>query len=156
FILAGLAWQQWRAREGLGATLLAPGFFAAAFLPTATFYDVARGDVMCVALLFAGFLVVRFREALLPAIVGGVLCGLAVFARHPAAAVGAALGVGLLLRRRSDGLLFLGAFTAVAGGLCLAEEIRSGGWFSYYTLVVPRGHAIDRALYVGFWTDDLF
>jgi hypothetical protein len=156
FLLAGLAWQQWRAREGLGATLLAPGFFAAAFVPTATFYDVARGDVMCVALLFAGFLVARFREGVTAAIAGGVLCGLAVFTKQPAAAVGAAVGVGLLLRRTRDGAAFLAAFVVVAGGLCVAEEMRSGGWFSYYAWLVPRGHALDSALYVGFWSGDLF
>jgi hypothetical protein len=155
FVLLGLAWQQWRAGEGLGATLLAPGFFAAAFVPTATFYDVARGDVMCVALLFAGFLVVRFREGWVAALSGGVLCGLAVFTKQPAAAVGAAIGLGVLLRRTRDGVAFLAAFLVVAGGLCIAEQVRSGGWFSYYAWIVPRGHAIDSALYLGFWTGDL-
>jgi hypothetical protein len=155
-VLIGLAWQQWRARAGIGATLLAPGFFAAAFVPTATFYDVARGDVLFIALLFAGFLVVRFREGAAAAIVGGILCGLAVFTKQPAAIVGAVLGAGVLLRRRSDGVAFLAAFLVVAGGLCLTEELRSGGWFSYYVLTVPRGHAIDSAQLLGFWVDDLF
>lgn len=155
-VLVGLAWQQWRSREGLGATLLAPGFFAAAFVPTATFYDVARGDVSFVALLFAGFLVVRFREGLVAAIAGGVLCGLAVFTKQPAAVVGAALGLAVLLRRRPDGIAFLAALAIVGGGLCLFEEVRSDGWFSYYVLTVPSGHAIDHAQLLGFWRDDLF
>lgn len=154
-ILAGLAWQQWRAGEGLGATLLAPGLFAAAFVPTATFYDVARGDVMCVALLFAGFLVVRFREGAAAAVAAGVSCGLAVFTKQPAAVVGAALGVAVLLRRRRDGVGFFAAFGVVAGGLCVLEEVRSNGWFSYYVLTVPGGHATDHAQWLGFWRDDL-
>ena len=56
-------------------------------------------------------------------------------------------------RPRLAGLVV--AFALIAGGGHLALEQASGGWYSFYTLDLPRAHRIEPGAVVGFWLEDL-
>jgi hypothetical protein len=124
---------------------------------TLFFFDIERVDALASAFVVIGLVVLlggnggTLRTAL-----GGVILGLAFFAKQPGLLAFAAALSGLALareRRRALVVLVTGAavFALALGYL----EMRSGGWFRYYCVKLPRIHGVDPARLSTFFLIDL-
>ncbi len=145
-----------RGGSGAGAGLIAAGLFAAAYAKGGAWLDLGRVDALFLALTLGAIAMLsRARAGFGRGAVAGALFGLAYLTKQPAALI--ALPFAALLafedRRGLAGLVM--AFAGVAGGIHLALDRASGGWYSFYALEVPRAHRIEPAAVTGFWLNDL-
>jgi 4-amino-4-deoxy-L-arabinose transferase-like glycosyltransferase len=124
---------------------------------TLYFFDIERVDafsssvvILALVLLLGGDGGTR-RTAL-----AGALFGLAFFAKQPGlfALVAAVSGL-VLARERRRALLVLGVAAAVFALMLAYLEGRTGGWFAYYCMKIPRSHGIEPALLSTFFIVDL-
>jgi hypothetical protein len=130
-------------REGgsRAAAAAAIAIIFAAFVPTGTFYDLARPDSLFMGLVTAGLLVGWWRRHS-PA--GGIAAALilvaAFFVKQTAAPFMIAFGLALLLAVPRTAVVY-GLTLAVVGlpSLWLANH-GSGGWFWTYISVLHRKH----------------
>ncbi|MDB4967544.1 MAG: hypothetical protein JWN44_3233 [Myxococcales bacterium] len=130
-------------REGgsRAAAAAAIGLMFAAFVPTGTFYDLARPDSLFMALVTAGLLVGWWgRKSYRGGAAAAVILVIAFFVKQTAAPFMPALGLVLLLASPRVALVY-GATLAVVGlpSLWLANH-GSDGWFWTYTSVLHRKH----------------
>jgi hypothetical protein len=137
------------------AGLLAAGFFAACYPWSGAWLDVARPDALALALVLAGFVSLRCSRSLASGAAAGVCLGLSVLAKQTAsiAALPALAAAAAALPRR--GLLATGVFLGVVAAAFGTLHFATGGWSSFYVWVVPASHAIERAQWVRFWTQDV-
>jgi len=113
---------------------------------TILFYDLERVDASYAAMIVLGVAVLLTRKSTAGALVAGALLGGAFFAKQAGLFAFAAALVGLVLageRRRA--MLVGAAGIVVLGVFGTLLELRSGGWFHYYCLVLPRAHGIKAA-----------
>jgi hypothetical protein len=113
----------------------------AAFVPTGTFYDLARPDSLFMALVTAGLFVAWWqRKSYAGGVAAALLLVAAFFVKQTAAPFMVALGVALLLAEPRVAIVY-GLTLAVVGlpSLWLANH-SSNGWFWTYTSVLHRKH----------------
>ena len=130
-------------REGgsRAAAACAIAIIFGAFVPTGTFYDLARPDSLFMGLVTAGLLVGWWKRR---SYAGGVAAALllvaAFFVKQTTAPLMIALGLALLLTAPRVALVY-GLTLAVVGlpSLWLANRA-SDGWFWTYTSVLHRKH----------------
>ncbi|MCU1278472.1 MAG: hypothetical protein JWM53_2018 [bacterium] len=135
-------------REGgsRAAAACAIAIMFGAFVPTGTFYDLARPDSLFMGLVTAGLLVGWWKRR---SYAGGVAAALllvaAFFVKQTAAPFMVALGLALLLTVPRVAIVY-GATLAVVGlpSLWLANRA-SDGWFWTYTSVLLLKHAFFPA-----------
>jgi hypothetical protein len=137
-LIGGFVWRDTRDRA---AAVAAAGFYAATYPLSASWMELARTDSLALALLLGGAWLARFggrRRALVGA---GVLWGLTYLTKQSLLAALAPLGLWVLVARGpwSGAWVALGG-AAVALPVTLYLQHRSGGWYFYYTLVLPRLH----------------
>jgi hypothetical protein len=98
----------------------------------------------------------RFGRTRTASVAAALLTALAIFTKQTAllAALGFAAAAIVTQRRRSVYFLAPLALFTVLPFLYL--NIQSGGWFSYYTVAQPAGHALIGEAFLTFWTRDLF
>jgi hypothetical protein len=130
-------------REGgsRAAAAVAIAIMFAAFVPTGSFYDLARPDSLFMGLVTAGLFVGWWgRNSLRGAVAAAVILVLAFFVKQTAAPFMVALGLALLLASPRVALVY-GATLAVVGlpSLWIANRI-SDGWFWTFTSVLHRKH----------------
>lgn len=100
-------------------------------------YDVVRPDPLMIALIFGGLAVLRFAKDTRGAVLAGVICGIAFFAKqHGLIFTFSAYGY-LLIHDRRRLLPFALASLAVAGGGFVILSLWFGPWFSFYVQDVP-------------------
>jgi len=135
--------------------IIAAGFYAATFELGGAWLDLGRVDSLMVALLLAGCLLLRHASTTRQAILAGVILALGFFTKQTVlVAVLPVLGWQLLLRRRL-GVACLATFAGLLVISTLLMNLASDGWYSYYTLELPRQHAIAKEYLLGFWWRDL-
>jgi hypothetical protein len=119
-------------------SLAAVGLFAGSYAVNGNWFDLARIDSLCVALLLAGaWLGLRERRAA-TLILGGLFLALSFFTKQVTLVVMGPLMLALLIRHRTTGLLFVSsALLTIAVG-CIALDAMYDGWFLFYTLDSPR------------------
>jgi hypothetical protein len=118
-----------------------------AYGPTLWFYDLERVDATAAAMVTAAVAVVLEGEGVAITALGGALLGLSFFAKQAELLVFGGTAVGLLLsgqRRRAIVSAASGGAVMLVLGAIL--EARTGGWFSYYCLKLPRAHGISLEL----------
>jgi hypothetical protein len=120
------------------AGIVAAGYFAALYATTGWWFDLARVDMLYVALILGGIYLSWTRRPIFAALVFALafqtkqtailiaICVLAHEYRHP--------------RRLLHGLL---AFFAFAGASTLAFIHLYGPWFLYYTRYIPSHHPLE-------------
>jgi hypothetical protein len=146
--------------ERIAATLGASKFWRAtgvllffgAYGITLSFYDLERVDVFAAMIVAFGVLAI-LRER---TIAGGVLLGVAFFAKQPhvLAIGGAAIGLALAGERRRA-LVVVASGAAAFAALFAYLEVSTGGWFRYYCVKLPGTHGVEARLLSTFFITDL-
>lgn len=123
--------------------LLSAGLFVATFRLGGAWFDIARVDMLFVALLLAAQVIILSRprgEAW-----AGLLLGLAFYCKQTTATVAIPLLAAVSWRRGAKAGLRAALVCALVVALTTAvEDWRSGGWYSYYIFDLPGKHGLDK------------
>ncbi len=137
-----------------GAGILGAGLFAASYSINAYWLDLARVDMLCMALILWAAVWVRFAKRPLDQIVAGGLLVLAVLAKQTALGFAGALLLWAILRRRNGWSWLLGSFFGFAALSLLTMYLMYGDLFFYYTVTVPARHGMIHGRLESFWQQD--
>lgn len=141
--------------EGREAGWLAVGLFVATFFIGGAWFDLARVDMLFLALLLAAFSTVKDRQTAGRYALAGLLLGLA-FLTKQTTLVAAAPFVGYALwRDKLKALPTPVVGIVIAGGVLFMLHRASSGWSSFYILELPKGHGWHFSSLISFWTNDL-
>ncbi len=124
---------------------------------TLFFFDIERVDALAAAFVVLGLVTLLGGDGgTLRTVLGGVIFGLAFFAKQPGLLAFLAAVSGLVLaREKRRALIVLGVGGSVFALTLAYLEVRTGGWFHYYCWKLPRGHGIEPALLSTFFMVDL-
>jgi hypothetical protein len=145
------------ARSSIGG-MAAVSLFAGSYAVNGNWFDIARIDSLCIALLIAGMWLALGRGRALELVAGGFLVALSFFTKQVAIVVLGPLIVAVMIRHGKTGIYFaLASLLFIALG-CLALDAIHGGWFLFYVLESPRArwennlslHHLARATLVEF------
>lgn len=137
------------------AALLTVGCFLAVYRVGGAWFDVARVDMLFLALLFAGLLLIRVARSVPVACAAAIVLVLAALTKQTAVLPALAVIPFAVLRGRRSGIAYAVAFAGVGVAAALVLQIATHGWFVFYVWTVPSSHDIAREAVVGFWTHDL-
>jgi Glycosyltransferase family 87 len=132
------------------AGLFAMGCFAGLYRASAGSFDLARVDMLCIALMLAAIYAV-WRDQMLLA---GLLFACAYQTKQGAAIVAVCALAGTWRRPRSC-FTGLATFFVLTAGSSLYLNHISDGWYAFYTQWLPRHHPLDSASLAGFFVRDL-
>jgi hypothetical protein len=132
------------------AGLFAVGCFAGLYRASGGSFDLARVDMLCIALMLAAIYAV-WRDQMLLA---GLLFACAFQTKQGAAIVAVCALVGAWRRPRScfTGLI---TFFVLAVGSALYMNHISDGWYAFYTQWLPRHQPLDSVSLANFFVRDL-
>ena len=138
------------------AGLVAAGLFAATFELSGAWLDLARVDALQLLLLLGSLFLLRFGNTRRAVIAAALLTALAIFTKQAALLAALGFAAAAFAQDRRRGLWF--SATLALGTLLpfLILNHASGGWFYYYTVAQPAGHALIGEKFLSFWTQDLF
>lgn len=124
---------------------------------TLFFFDIERVDALASAFVVIGMVVLLSGDGgTLRTAAAGAVLGLAFFAKQPGLLAFAAAVCGLALaRERRRALIVLLVGVVVFALAFTYVQIRSGGWFAYYCVRLPRSHGVDPALLSTFFLVDM-
>ena len=134
---------------------IATGLFAAAYRVTGAWFDIARVDSLFLLLLLLTLYFVRFAGSWRAYTAAAVLASLAVFTKQAALAALPPVMLFAVIRRPRSGILFSCAIVLATGAGIWIMDRSSDGWFSFYTLHLPRVHPVMRTAVIRFWTQDI-
>lgn len=145
-----------RREAGALAGALAAGLFAAAYVPTGAWFDLARGDMTFLCLTLGGIAALCGSTAWRAALAAALLAA-AVFTKQAALGPTLALALHVLVVRRGPARwIFPGlASVLIVGGAWVAQR-STDGWFGYYAFALPRQFAWGQDMRLSFWTRDLW
>lgn len=124
-------------RSALGGAA-AVGLFAASYAVNGNWFDIARIDSLCIALLLAGMWLGLGGQKIREFILGGVLVALSFFTKQAALIVAGPLFLAVILRHGKRGALFaLSGLISIVVGVLYLDTIYDG-WFLFYVLESPR------------------
>ncbi|MDB5218194.1 MAG: hypothetical protein JWO86_6121 [Myxococcaceae bacterium] len=124
---------------------------------TLFFFDIERVDALSSAIVLLALVVLLEGEGgTARTALAGVLFGLAFFAKQPGLIAFVAAVCGLALAREKRRALIVLLVGASVFALMFAYiDARTGGWFHYYCMKIPRSHGIEPALISTFFIIDL-
>jgi hypothetical protein len=146
-------------REGgrLLAALCGVGLYAGTYSLSGGWFDVARVDSLCLALALGAIAVARWAATPRALIAAAILSVLSFLTKQNAVLLIGGLAGGLFaLRGARAAAIYLVTSATLIGGAVLAMSVASGGWYLFYTLIMPGEHARSPELYVDFWRVELF
>jgi hypothetical protein len=155
------AWGVARIASLLGATRFWSAVSALLHIGTYSvtlfFFDLERVDALAAALVVLGLLALLGGDGgTLRTALGGAILGIAFFAKQPGLLAFVAAVAGLALAREKKRAMIVLVSGAIVFALTLGYlEVRTGGWFRYYCLKLPRGHGIEPALLSTFFLVDV-
>ena len=117
--------------------LAAVGLFAGSYAVNGDWFDIARIDSLCMALLLGGMWLGLGEERPRRLLAGGLLVALAFFTKQVALIVAGPLMLAVIARHGKVGALFAASALATIIGGCLVGNALSGGWFLFYVLESP-------------------
>lgn len=132
------------------AGLLAAGCFAGLYRASSGSFDLARVDMLCIALMLAAIYAV-WRDKMLLA---GLLFACAYQTKQGAGIVAVCVLLGTWRRPRSC-LTGLITFLILSAASALYLNHVSDGWYAFYTLWLPRHQPLDPASLANFFERDL-
>ena len=134
---------------------VAVGLFAACFHLAGAWFDIARVDMLSLALLMLA--AVLFARSERFDALAGVLLGLAFLAKQSALVSALPLIAARVVAQRGLRRVHAGvACGAVVGFSTLALDRASSGWYRFYTFELPASHPVVDWAKRGFWESDLF
>jgi hypothetical protein len=138
-----------------GAGLLAAGYFAACFRLGGAWFDIARNDMLFLALLLAGMGLLLNGRGRARLVVAGLLLAASFLTKQSAMFVCAPVFLACLLVDRRRLWFAAGPAVLAAGGAVLLGDRLSDGWFTYYVFELPAQHGVDSRLLRQFVVDDI-
>ncbi len=124
------------------AAILAMCLFAATFRRCGAFFDIARADSQCLLGVLLGIYCVRFAGSWRLCAAGGLCLSLAALTKQTALFMGVPLMLYAVWTHWRRGLVLVGVAATVFLGSTLLLNHLSGGWYRYYTTVVPARHTM--------------
>ena len=152
------AWLVYRLASSEGgreAGWLGCGLFIATFFAGGSWFDLARVDMLFLALLLSVFAVVQNRQTAARYAVAGILLGLAFLTKQTALVAAFPFCVYILWRDRMKALPLPIAAALIAGSVLAVLSSTSDGWSTFYLFAMPGDHAWSITTIVSFWTEDL-
>ena len=145
----------WRESHSRAGAAVAAGLLVASYERSGAWFDLARNDSF--SLLWLLLVVERLRAARTPAnaALAGLALAAAFFVKQSVVVVAAPLALACWWIDRRQALLFAATAAAAAAVGVLALDLSSGGWFSYYTLWLPRHHPVEAGRSLSFWLHDI-
>jgi hypothetical protein len=137
------------------AGAIAATLFAATFRQGGAWLDLARVDSLFLFLFFAAVHLIRRGASPRVAIAAGTLIALSYLTKQSALAMAAPLFIYAAVRRPRFAAWLVGTVVVLLGATTLLLNALSDGWYWYYTLEMPRHHALVQHRFIGFWTEDL-
>jgi len=137
------------------AAFLSSALFAATFRAGGAWLDVARVDSMFLALFLAAVYVLAQGLTYPRCLAAGVLFSLSALTKQTALVMCAPVIVYLLWKSWSRALTLVVLMALILGGTIVWQDHATGGWFSYYVLLLPGQHAWSRDVLLSFWFRDL-
>jgi hypothetical protein len=134
---------------------LASCLFAAVYRLSNAWLDIARVDSLFLFLLLWSLYIIRFRESARWNFFAGVLAALAFLTKQIALVAVLPIMVCTLLKDRRRSIPFVTTTIVLAGASHFILERIHGGFYSYYTVDLPRNHAFVKKCLLSFWTIDL-
>lgn len=141
-----------RETKDVAAGTLAAGLFAATFHLSGAWFDLAHVDSLFLALLLAGFYLVRFGASVQSHVAAGLCFSLAFLTKQTAVVMSLPVVLYAVWRNRRLGLCTLATLLLCAGGATLGLNTLHGGWFTYYVFQLPSQHRLLPERWIGFWT----
>ncbi len=135
--------------------LLAAGLFAATYRLNAYWFDLARVDMLFLALIAVSAYLVRFGKGARALFAAGILAVLAFFSKQTALGPILALALYVFLFRRALAWWFVGTVLGGIGIGLVILDAATGGWFLFYTFTVPGNHGVIWSRFRTFWINDL-
>ncbi len=149
-----------QAARALGAsrfwTAIAALLHFACFPLTLFFYDLERVDPLSATMVAWGVASLLESKNTGRAALSGAILGLSFFAKQPGLLAFGAAALGLFVageRKRALAVLSGGGFVLATVALYL--EVKTGGWWRYYCLTLPRSHGLEPRLVSMFFVVDL-
>jgi hypothetical protein len=133
----------------------AAGLAAATFHISGSWFDIARSDSLFLLLFLLAVYWLRFHPTVRGAVVSGVFFAAAFFAKQTALFAAVPLVLWTLAVDWRRGVALALVLGSLVGGISLAWNALSGGWYYYYVFELPRHHPIVKDLWWKFWTVDL-
>ena len=137
------------------AGFIACSLFAATYRSSGSWFDIARVDSLFLALVLGGIYLLRARVTAAGFGAAAACFSLAFLTKQTSLAIALPMMVYAALAHRRLGLLFIGTAVAVTGAATLLLQGAHDGWYLYYTMELATGHAIDKSVFLSFWTKDL-
>jgi hypothetical protein len=136
--------------------IIATGLFAATYVVTGTFFDLARVDAFAAFFLFLGTALIHRADRpsrLMPA---AVVFSLAFFAKQSALVPVGFLTMYVIYSVPRRSVWFIAPLVALIGCGALWMNHSSGGWFLYYVFEMPGRHAFMQSPLKDFFDRNLF
>jgi hypothetical protein len=134
---------------------LASCLFAATFQISGAWFDLARVDSLFLFLLLAGLYLFRLSTSPKSYVLAGALISLAYFTKQTAILICLPVMVYSFYLNRRHSVFFAGTIVAILGLCTLLLDYMHNGWYTYYTLQIPRRLDLLEEMVVDFWTKDL-
>lgn len=150
-----IAWIVIKDTDNRMAGWLASAIYLACFALSDGFYDLVRVDSLYVLLLLVSFLMLRLRTKPVTMVAAGLCIAIGFFTKQSTLIVFLPLIAYLLGRSWKTAWPLL---PSVLLGVMVPFywiDARSGGWFTYYILRLPREHGYSLISAVDFWIGDL-
>ncbi len=135
--------------------LLAAGLYAATFVASGSWFDIARVDSLFMMLTLGGVYALWRGNNVRWQLVAGFLLTLAFLTKQIAPIVIAPIALCWFYQRRRQSLPFI---LTVAGGIVgttLLLNVTSDGWFMYYMVWLPQQHDSLESVHLTFWIQDI-
>lgn len=149
-----------RAARKLGASpfwaWVAVALFFGAYSLTGFWYDLERSDLLMMAMLTGGLVILLGRRDVRSTAVAGALIGGAFFAKQPASIFFVSVVAGLAIARNLRRAVAFagGGLVVLVPGVALLSAT-TDGWFWFYCVKMPGAHGIDPKLFTVFFVGDV-
>jgi 4-amino-4-deoxy-L-arabinose transferase-like glycosyltransferase len=132
-------------------------FFAAAFRVTGAWMDIARVDSLFVALLFLFIYFIRHSNSTQAFILAGFFAALALLTKQTALVMCIPVIGYAFLKDWKRTLILIITAVVIAGGVTLAFNLSSDGWYAYYVfeLLNYQTEWLGISEFIKFWPRDL-
>ena len=153
---AVLFWAAYRTRRRVAIALMAPGIFVAGYALTGAQFELARVDALFIALILAGTLGgITSGGSRHGRLLAALLLALAFFSKQTAFVFGVGMAAYLFWAHRRPALDFAVAYLAAVIVPMAVLDRLSGGWSTFYLLVVPQGDPVELARIIDYARHDL-
>jgi len=138
------------------AGFVSAGLYAATFRLSGAWFDIGRVDSLALFLLLAGMYLLRQNRTGWHDVFAGIVFTISFFTKQSALVVVVPMiAACIVTREKWRKGLFVTTFVLLTGCGILAYDHFTHGWFSFYTLILPTHHRIDKPFIWWFWADDI-